>query len=83
MSTWSQAGQPGVGRQAHRLRRRGQLHAHEAHALTVARRVRTGTVNGASIAFDGSFGGFKARGIGREYGTVGLGTCTEYRTITV
>ncbi|MET7570073.1 aldehyde dehydrogenase [Streptomyces sp. NPDC005492] len=59
--------------------------ADEDHALRVARRIRTGTltVNGASIAFDGPFGGFKASGIGREYGTVGLGTYTEYKTITV
>ncbi|MFF7521629.1 aldehyde dehydrogenase [Streptomyces pseudovenezuelae] len=63
----------------------GVWSADEAHALEVARRVRTGTVtvNGASIAFDGPFGGFKASGIGREYGAVGLGTYTEYKTITV
>ncbi|MFD5910682.1 aldehyde dehydrogenase [Streptomyces massasporeus] len=63
----------------------GVWSADEAHALAVARRVRTGTVtvNGAAVAFDGPFGGFKASGIGREYGTVGLGTYTEYKTITV
>ncbi|MER7930559.1 aldehyde dehydrogenase [Streptomyces sp. NPDC096057] len=63
----------------------GVWSADEAHALAVARRIRTGTitVNGASIAFDGPFGGFKASGIGREYGAVGLGTYTEYQTITV
>ncbi|WP_216897403.1 aldehyde dehydrogenase [Nocardia alni] len=54
-------------------------------ALAVARRIRTGTVtvNGAAIGFDGPFGGFKASGIGREYGAVGIGQYTEYQTITV
>ncbi|MEU4093662.1 aldehyde dehydrogenase [Streptomyces sp. NPDC026673] len=63
----------------------GVWSADEQHALAVARRVRTGTitVNGASVAFDGPFGGFKASGIGREYGAVGLGAYTEYKTITV
>ncbi|WP_394427894.1 aldehyde dehydrogenase [Streptomyces sp. SGAir0957] len=63
----------------------GVWSADEERALAVARRIRTGTVtvNGASVAFDGPFGGFKASGIGREYGAVGLGTYTEYKTITV
>jgi acyl-CoA reductase-like NAD-dependent aldehyde dehydrogenase len=63
----------------------GVWSADEDHALEVARRVRTGTVtiNGASVAFDGPFGGFKASGVGREYGAVGLGTYTEYKTVTV
>ncbi|MFI8235362.1 aldehyde dehydrogenase [Streptomyces sp. NPDC085900] len=63
----------------------GVWSADEERALAVARRVRTGTVtvNGASVAFDGPFGGFKASGVGREYGAVGLGTYTEYKTITV
>ncbi|MFF1868199.1 aldehyde dehydrogenase [Kitasatospora herbaricolor] len=63
----------------------GVWSADEAHALEVARRIRTGTVtvNGASVGFDGPFGGFKASGIGREYGAVGLGTYTEYKTITL
>ncbi|MFJ4205483.1 aldehyde dehydrogenase [Streptomyces sviceus] len=63
----------------------GVWSADEKHALAVARRIRTGTVtvNGASVAFDGPFGGFKASGIGREYGAVGLGAYTEYKTITL
>ncbi|MEV6359414.1 aldehyde dehydrogenase [Nocardia asteroides] len=54
-------------------------------ALAVARRIRTGTVtvNGAPVGFDGPFGGFKASGIGREFGAVGLGQYTEYQTITI
>jgi acyl-CoA reductase-like NAD-dependent aldehyde dehydrogenase len=57
----------------------------EAHALSVARRIRTGTVtvNGAPIGFDGPFGGYKASGIGREYGFAGLNTYLEYKTVTI
>ncbi|MEV7598282.1 aldehyde dehydrogenase [Kitasatospora sp. NPDC089797] len=63
----------------------GVWSADEGRALAVARRLRTGTVtvNGAPVGFDGPFGGFKASGIGREYGAVGLGTYTEYQTITL
>ncbi|MFF9899393.1 aldehyde dehydrogenase [Streptomyces longispororuber] len=63
----------------------GVWSADEERALAVARRVRAGTVtvNGAPVGFDGPFGGFKASGIGREFGAVGLGAYTEYQTITV
>ncbi|CAG6391101.1 aldehyde dehydrogenase [Streptomyces cocklensis] len=63
----------------------GVWSADEAHALAVARRIRTGTVtvNGASIGFDGPFGGYKASGIGREYGAVGLNQYIEYKTVTL
>lgn len=63
----------------------GVWSADEDAALAVARRLRTGTVtvNGAPVGFDGPFGGFKASGIGREFGAVGLGQYTEYQTITV
>ncbi|GHJ34501.1 aldehyde dehydrogenase [Streptomyces sp. TS71-3] len=54
------------------------------HALEVARGLRTGTVtlNGSPISFDGPFGGYKASGLGREYGTVGLTGYVEHKSIT-
>ncbi|MFF0078295.1 aldehyde dehydrogenase [Streptomyces canus] len=63
----------------------GVWSADEAHALEIARRMRTGTVtiNGTSVGFDGPFGGFKASGLGREYGFAGLNTYVEYKTVTV
>jgi aldehyde dehydrogenase (NAD+) len=62
----------------------GVWSADPEHAMAVARRIRTGTVtiNGAPIGFDGPFGGFKASGIGREYGAVGLNQYIEYQTVT-
>jgi aldehyde dehydrogenase (NAD+) len=53
--------------------------------LAVARRIRTGTfiVNGARGGFDQPFGGFKASGIGREFGTVGLGQYVELKSIVI
>jgi aldehyde dehydrogenase (NAD+) len=59
--------------------------ADHARGAAVARRVRAGwmTVNGAAVSKQGSFGGYKASGIGREFGTVGLGQYVEYKTIAV
>ncbi len=50
----------------------------------VARRVRTGSfgVNRSStIDLEAPFGGFKASGIGREFGPEGLGQYVEYKTV--
>nr|WP_202449703.1 aldehyde dehydrogenase [Streptomyces sp. SID4917] len=57
--------------------------ADETRALKIARNIRTGTfsVNGAPYSFDAPFGGFKNSGIGREFGTTGLGQYIEYKTI--
>jgi acyl-CoA reductase-like NAD-dependent aldehyde dehydrogenase len=53
-------------------------------ALNIARKLRTGTVslNGSPISFDGPFGGYKASGLGREYGKVGLTGYVEHKSIT-
>ena len=55
------------------------------HGLAVSRRIRTGTfsVNGASRGFEAPFGGYKASGIGREYGASGLATYTEQKAVAV
>jgi betaine-aldehyde dehydrogenase len=54
-----------------------------AQGLDVARRVRTGTygVNQYTMDFVAPFGGFKASGIGREFGKEGLEHYLELKTI--
>jgi betaine-aldehyde dehydrogenase len=51
--------------------------------LDIARRVRTGTyaVNQYSMDFMAPFGGFKASGIGREFGKEGLEHYVEMKSI--
>lgn len=51
--------------------------------LGVARRVRTGTygVNTYTMDFAAPFGGFKASGLGREFGPEGLGQYTELKSV--
>lgn len=51
--------------------------------LGVARRVRTGTygVNTYTMDFAAPFGGFKASGIGREFGPEGLSQYTELKSV--
>jgi acyl-CoA reductase-like NAD-dependent aldehyde dehydrogenase len=34
------------------------------------------------LGIDGPFGGYKASGTGREYGTVGLSEYLEHKTVT-
>ncbi|WKN47801.1 aldehyde dehydrogenase [Nocardioides sp. Arc9.136] len=54
-----------------------------AAGLDVARRVRAGTygVNTYTMDFAAPFGGFKASGIGREFGPEGLAQYTELKSI--
>jgi len=53
------------------------------HGLEVARRIRTGTlgINQYLLDFNSPFGGFKASGIGREFGPEGLDSYVELKSI--
>jgi len=57
--------------------------ADRAHGVDVAKRIRTGMVgvNGFSPTFAAPFGGYKASGIGREYGPEGLAEYLEYKSV--
>ncbi|WP_244929858.1 aldehyde dehydrogenase [Nocardioides sp. W7] len=57
--------------------------ADQEAGLSVARRVRAGTygVNTYTMDFAAPFGGFKASGIGREFGPEGLAQYTELKAI--
>jgi betaine-aldehyde dehydrogenase len=54
-----------------------------AHGMDVARRVRTGTfgINQYLFDFSAPFGGFKASGVGREFGPEGLDSYTELQSV--
>ena len=52
-------------------------------AVAVARQIRTGRqrINGAPFSKNGTHGGFKLSGFGREWGRYGIEEFTEYQTI--
>ena len=53
------------------------------HARKVAARLRTGNVhlNGAQVAFDAPFGGYKQSGNGREWGVNGFEEFLETKAV--
>ena len=55
------------------------------HGLEVARRVRTGTlgINQYMLDFNSPFGGFKASGIGREFGPEGIDAYVELKSVAL
>jgi acyl-CoA reductase-like NAD-dependent aldehyde dehydrogenase len=64
----------------------GVMSADEDRAISVARRIRTGTMGingGAWFGPDSPFGGFKQSGVGREMGVAGLEEFLEGKTLAV
>jgi aldehyde dehydrogenase (NAD+) len=55
------------------------------HGVDVARRIRTGTVgiNQYLLDFNSPFGGFKASGIGREFGPEGIDGYVELKSVAL
>jgi aldehyde dehydrogenase (NAD+) len=55
----------------------------KGRALTIAKRIRSGTVhiNGARVDFAGCFGGYKQSGNGREWGEAGLEEFLELKAV--
>lgn len=55
------------------------------HGLEIARQIRTGnvTVNEGQGGYETPFGGYKASGIGREFGVMGLSQYTEVKSIVM
>jgi len=64
----------------------GVISADEGRALAIARRIRTGTIGvngGMSMECDLPFGGYKASGVGKEWGAEGFDEYLEQKVIAV
>ena len=63
----------------------GDIGPQTVKKVSVARRIRTGTlaVNGAFPTFLAPFGGYKQSGIGREFGSEGIGHYIEHKAIAL
>ncbi len=61
----------------------GVWSADRAHAVAIARQLRTGQVviNGAALDVESPFGGYRQSGLGREYGRHGLEEYFQFKSI--